>query len=110
MTRRHRTNRKHPPEGSTLVESTLSLLLVVYTLIGIVDFGQVLVLHQGLAERARCGARWAVVNPFDATRIQNVVAYNNPQPASNAKPLLFLTTSMVTASLVNSGTTDARVV
>jgi hypothetical protein len=97
-------------KGSSLVEAALALSLVALVLIGIVDLGQVLVLHQGLVERARAGARWAVVNPYDSVRIKNVVIYNSPDPPSGAAPLLYLAPGMVNTSLVNSGTPEARVV
>jgi len=94
-----------------MVEGALTLTLVVYTLIAIVDVGQVLTMHQGLAERARAGARWAVVNPYDSGLIRNMVVYATPYPESGAKAALWnLSTSMVSCSLVSQGTPDARVV
>jgi hypothetical protein len=101
-----RRNRK----GSAIVEAALALLVVVYVLIGIVDVGQILVFHQGLVERARAGARWAVVNPYDSDSIKNVVVYNNPEAGDGAKAFFFLNKNMVSTSLLNSGTPEARVV
>jgi hypothetical protein len=101
-----RRNRK----GSAIVEAALALLVVANVLIGIVDVGQILVFHQGLAERARAGARWAVVNPYDSEGIKNMVVYNSPEPGAAAKPFFYLDKSMVSTSLLNSGTPEARVV
>ena len=49
--RRGAANRRE--RGSTLVEMTLICLLVLSMLIGVVDFGQFLYVHQTLSERAR---------------------------------------------------------
>lgn len=95
--------------GSTFVEGALVLTVAIFTLIGIVDVGQVLVLHQGLVERVRAGARYGVVNSYDADKIRNVVVYNAPAPAEGAKPLMNLATSMVTTTLANPGTPEARI-
>ena len=93
--------------GSAFVEGALVLTIVLFTLIGIIDVGQVLLTHQALVERARAGARYAVVNTFDETSIKNVVLYNSPTAGS--RPLFGLTTSMVQVSLLDSGTPEARV-
>jgi hypothetical protein len=68
-------------------------------LVGIVDFGQFLFFHQVLTDRARAGARYAAVNPYNATSIQNVVVYNSPTaPNGNPTGLFGLTTSNVTVT------------
>ena len=92
------------------MEASLILMILMVTLIGIVDVGQVLVMHQGLAERVRAGARWAVVHPYDSDRIKNVVLYNNSEAAEGAQPLLHLRREMINTALVDSGTPEARVV
>jgi hypothetical protein len=102
--------RTHLRSGSMYVEGALVLGMVVFTLIGIVDVGQVLVLHQGLTERVRAGARWAVVNPYSVTNIKNVVLYNTPTPADGSRALLGLTASMVSVTQANAGTPEARIV
>ena len=66
-------------KGSALVEGALVLGLMAFTLIGLVDIGTILVLHQGLTERVRAGARYGVVRPYDATKITNVVLYKAPR-------------------------------
>ncbi len=95
--------------GSGSIEAALVMALFVFTLMGIIDVGQVLVLHQGLVERARAGARWGVVNNFDATAITNVVLYNTPTPAPGSQPLLNLTASMVTATQHAANTPEWRI-
>jgi Flp pilus assembly protein TadG len=95
MTRKKLKGRK----GQTLLESSLVLTTLLLMLIGIVDFGQFLFFHQVLTDRARAGARYAAVNPYDATAIQNVVVYNSPTaPDGNPTGLFGLTTSNVTVT------------
>jgi hypothetical protein len=104
--------RRRSRRGSAFVEGALVLAVVIFTLIGIVDIGQVLVLHQGLTERVRAGARYAVVTPWDGgaiTRIKNVAMYNTDAPAEDSKPLLGLTSSMITVQLLDPGTPEARI-
>jgi Flp pilus assembly protein TadG len=86
-------------KGQTLLESSLVLTTLLLMLIGIVDFGQFLFFHQVLTDRARAGARYAAVNPYDATSIQNVVVYNSPTAPSGSPTGLFgLTPSNVTVT------------
>ena len=47
-------------------------LLFFVIVIAILDFGQVMFLHQVMMERASYGARWAVVHPFDPANTSNV--------------------------------------
>ncbi len=102
--------RRRSRQGSMFVEAGLILGAVLFTLIGILDLGQVLVFHQGLAERVRTGARWAAVNPYDPTQIKNVVVYNNPVPPAGAKPLLpYLSTDLVTTSFLDPDSPEARI-
>jgi hypothetical protein len=92
-----------------MVEAGLVLTLIVMTFIGIVDVGQVIMLHQALTERVRAGARWAVVNTFDAQQVENVVLYNTSTPADGATPLLLLTPAMVTVERFNVDTPADRI-
>jgi len=86
-------------KGQTLLESSLVLTTLLLMLIGIVDFGQFLFFHQVLTDRARAGARYAAVNPYDATSIQNVVVYNSPiAPSGSPTGLFGLTPSNVTVT------------
>ena len=104
------TKRKKNQRGQTLVESALVILVLIATLLGIVDFGQVLFFHQTLAERARAGVRFAAVSsPLNTDQVKNFVVYNNSAGAG-APVLSGLTTSMVV--VVQDGTQgcdDARV-
>ena len=101
--------RRRARRGSAFVEGALILTIVLFTLIGIVDVGQVLLTHQALVERLRAGARWAVVNAYSEGGIRNVVIYNTPSPVDGAKPILGLTSEMVQVSLLSTGTPEARI-
>jgi Flp pilus assembly protein TadG len=107
----HRTFRKSGrlQRGSSFVEGALVLTVVIFTLIGIVDVGHVLITHQALVERVRAGARYAVVNAYDQAAIRNVVLYNTATPAQGSRSLLGLSSEMVQVSLLNNGTPEARV-
>jgi multidrug efflux pump subunit AcrA (membrane-fusion protein) len=75
------------------------LTVFLVTFIGIIDVGTVLFRMQGLTERARAGARWGVVNTYNATNIRNVVVYGNPNGTGGT--LLGLADNMVTVSQVD---------
>jgi Flp pilus assembly protein TadG len=96
--------------GSALVEAAFVLIPFAAMLIGIVDFGQFLFIHQALVERARYAARWgAVTDPTNTTAIQNMVLYNQPT-ASTGSGYFGLTASMVQVTTQDSGTDDYRLV
>ena len=97
-------------KGSVLLESALTLLLFFSIFIAICDFGQFLFLHQTLVELVRGALRYGSVNQYDATAIQNMVLYGQPQQPAGASPVFQLTPSMVTVSRQDAGTTDDRIV
>lgn len=92
---------KRTQRGSTAIEGALVLTVFLVTFIGIIDIGLLLFRMQGLTERARAGARWGVVNTYNATSIRNVVVYGNANGTGGA--LLGLTTSLVSVSQVDLG-------
>ena len=69
-------NRKR--RGQTLVESALVLFVFLTLLIGTLDVGQVLFVHQTLVERTRAALRWGAVRPYDDQAIRSMVLYNSP--------------------------------
>ena len=105
-----RPTQKQSRKGSGLLEGALVLFLAVSTLLAVLDFGQVLFFHQALVERVRVGARWGVVNTYDDQKIRNVVVYDTPNPTQGAAGLFGLTTALVSTSLRDSGTPEARLV
>ena len=110
MSNLRRAARFRSRRGSGLVEAGLVLALTMLTVLAVLDFGQVLFFHQALVERVRVGARWGVMNAYDDQKIRNVVVYDTPTPAEGAGGLFSLTTAMVSTSLRDSGTPQARVV
>lgn len=103
-------SRQNGQRGSALLESSLVLLVFLATVLGVIDFGQILFFHLMLADRARAGARFAVVNAYDPVLITNVVVYNSVSaPLSSSTGLFGLTTSMVNVTRYDAGTTTDRV-
>ena len=68
-----------------MLESALILLLFVTTCIAVVDFAQLLWIHQALSEQVRNAGQWAMVRPSATTeQIQNMVMYRDPAAGTNA--------------------------
>ncbi len=109
MRRTIRTTGDRRRRGSALLEASLALGVFLYLAIGVLDIGQVLVMHQGLVERVRVGARYGSVNPYDTAKIKNVVLYNTDTPGVNAKPLLNLDPSWINVQLYDSTSSAARI-
>ncbi len=80
--------------GVTLVESALVLFLFLFVMIGIVDMGTILFTYQGLVQRVQAGARYGIVNSYDAAKIRNVVAYGNPDGGTN--PFFGISAELIT--------------
>lgn len=90
MTRMRRARRS----GQAIVESALILLVFLATLIGAMDFGQLLLTHQALVNRTREAIRWAVVNQWDGTgdKIANRIRYNSTTvPEGSPSPYFGIT-------------------
>lgn len=72
--RKYRSQRE---KGQSLVEAALVLLIFFALLLGVFDFGQVMVAQQSLTERVRSAVRWGVVHSWDGPDpIVNLVLYN----------------------------------
>ncbi len=97
--------------GQALIEGALTILVFLALLLGILDIGQVLFIHQTLTERARNAARYGVVRVYDASAIRNVVLYDQPTiPQGKTSGIFGLTSSMVSVQRFNEGTTDDRLI
>jgi Flp pilus assembly protein TadG len=95
--------------GSTLVELSLIFALVFCLLIGALDFGQFLYIHQALTERAREAVRYGITtSPIDTAGVQNMVLYGQPTQPAGASGAFGLTSSMVAVSTPGAGTDDYR--
>ena len=78
-----RVQKMRRERGSAMLETALVGAAFFYMLIGIMDFGQFLFIHQTLTERAREAVRYGIVtDPTNATLIQNVVLYGQASGGS----------------------------
>jgi Flp pilus assembly protein TadG len=104
------SSRRKAQRGSHLVESSLIMMVFFATVIGVLDFGQVLFVHQSMVERARSGARYGSVNTYDADKIRNMVLFNQPQRPSGVNIGMFgLTDANVLVSRQDAETSEDRV-
>jgi hypothetical protein len=100
--------RRNRERGSTLVEAALILILALALLIGVLDLGQMMFIHQTVAERTRAAARWGAVNPYDASKVSNMVLYGSIT-ANPGSELFNITPSHVAVAHNALGTTDDRI-
>ena len=94
--------------GSTMLESALTLLAIVMILIGMLDVGQLLFIHQTLTERVRKATSYAA-RGYDPDAIRNIVLYGVAMPADGQHPAFELTSSMVIVERQDAGTAADRV-
>ena len=93
--------------GQSLVESAFVLSAFMMIVLGLVNFGFILWMHQTLEHRARTAARYGVINPTDTTGMQNMVLYNS---TTGSGPGMFgLTASNVSAVHLGSGSFEDRI-
>jgi Flp pilus assembly protein TadG len=93
--------------GSVFVEMSLIFMILVCLLVGTLDFGQFLFIHQMLTERARSAVRYGVTTtPIDTTGVQNIVLYG--QTTGSGTGMFGLTSGMVLVSTANPNTDDYR--
>ena len=112
-----KTSRKRRQKGQALVEAALVLLVAMATVIGALDFGQVMFIRQSLVDRVRAGARYAALHSDDLDAARNTVVYGSTTAPSSegdgASPpagFLGLTPSMVSVTRVDPNTPNDRVV
>ena len=96
--RRSRTKR-----GGALLEAGLIFVLGISLMIGLFDVGQMMFIHQTVIERTREAARWATVNPFDSTKVTNMVLYGSPTAGTAGTELFNMSASKVSVSHTGSG-------
>ena len=95
-------NRREKQTGHALVETVLTLMAFLIILVGMIEIGQILFVHQTIAERIRSAVRWGSVNAWDdassPTLISNIVRYGTTTPAQSAQPIFNLTSQNVTVT------------
>ena len=70
---------KHGERGASLVEFSIAATVFLMVMFAVIEFGRALWTHNALADAARKGARYAVVNPQSAEgNVKNMVVYGNP--------------------------------
>jgi TadE-like protein len=93
--------------GSAIVELSLILLVVLSLMVGIMDIGQFLYIHQMMTERARGAVRYgASTNPISLTDVQNMVLYG--QTTGSGPGIFGLQPGMVSVTMPNEHTDDYR--
>jgi Flp pilus assembly protein TadG len=99
---------KKGERGATLVEFSIAATVFLTAMFGVIEFGRALWVHNALADAARRGARYAVLNTSaNAAQVKNVVVYGDP--AGGTKPVVpNLTTGNVSVNYssfaLNKGT------
>lgn len=95
--------------GQALVESALTMAVFLSVLMAILDFGQVLFIHQALSQQVAAAARYAAINPANQTAIRNLVVYGTPNPIEGTSPFLGVSADHVLISRSGSGTSKDRI-
>jgi len=101
--------RRSMQRGSALVEAALIFVLGISLLIGMFDVGQMMFIHQTVVERTQEAARWGTVNPYDATKITNMVLYGSSTAGTAGSELFGMSSSNVAVSHIGSGTMSDRI-
>lgn len=98
--------------GQSMVESALVLMTLIAIVSAILDFGQVLFLHQGLVNRVRAAARYGAVHWTELDAVRNIVLYNSPTrpDPTPATGFLGLTSSNVVVTRQNVDSNEERIV
>jgi TadE-like protein len=103
---------KNKERGSTLVEFAIGATVFLTAMFAVLEFGRALWVHNALADAARRGARYAVINSPDEMSVKNVVVYGDP--GGGSKPLVNdLTTANVSVNYsgfeLNKGTASVTI-
>jgi len=101
--------------GQALIESALTTFVFLVLLIGVIDVGQVLYVHQSIVERVRSAVRYGVVHDFDADAIRNVVLYDQaaaPDAGDGVEPggFLGMTSDMVSVVREDATFNEDRII
>jgi hypothetical protein len=92
-----------------MLEGALTLTTVIFMIVGVLDFGQFLYLHQALTERVRGVARTGAIASYSTTSIQNLIAYGTISPADTTVPGFFgLQTSNIAVVFSDANTNATR--
>jgi hypothetical protein len=96
----HRRSRNQRGQG--LVESVLTIMAFLAIFVGLIEIGEILFVHQTLAERTRSAVRWAAVNAWDntntPTQVKNLVLYGTTNAPDDGHPLFGLSASNISVT------------
>lgn len=95
--------------GQAMVEAALTLAVFVAVLMALLDFGQVLFMHQALSQQLAAAARYAAINPNDETAIRNLVVYSTTNPPVGTPAFLGMTPEQVVITRTGAGTSKDRI-
>lgn len=96
-------------KGATLVEFAIGAAVFLSSMFAVLEFGRALWVHNALADAARRGARYAVVNSAaNTTQVKNVVVFGDP--AGGSQPVVNnLSTANVSVDYNGFGVNDGTV-
>jgi hypothetical protein len=78
---------KNKEQGASLVEFSIAATVFLMVMFAVVEFGRALWTHNALADAARKGARYAVLNEQSKIdEVKRVVVYGNPE--GDGQPIL----------------------
>lgn len=80
---RRKSSKKKSERGASLVEFSIAATVFITVMFAIVEFGRAVWAHNALADAARRGARYAVINPANTTKVKNLVVYGDPDGGTN---------------------------
>ena len=108
---RHTEARPASQRGQSAIEGLLVLIVLIGMILGVLDFGQMMYLHQTLTERARSAARYAALNPADVDGVRNLVLFaNTVAPEDTTRSFWGLTADMVQVARANPDTNEDEMV
>ena len=97
--------------GQSVIEGVLVLVVLIGMILGVLDFGQMMFLHQTLTERARSAARYAALNPADVDGTRNLVLFGNTvAPDDTTSSFWGMTADTVQVTRANQDTNEDEMV
>jgi Flp pilus assembly protein TadG len=97
--------------GQAAIEGALVLMVLLATVIAILDFGQMMFLHQTLTERARAAARHAGLHPDQTDQARNLVLYGSTTaPVGAPAGFWGLTPAQVNIARINQDSNEDSMV
>lgn len=103
-----RPTRRNSERGSSVVESAFIVLIALVLMIGILDVGQMMFMHQTIANRVRSVAREAAVKNYTADNVKNMIVYNTRTPTDGTRGMFNLAPSNVSVTFSDAGSSEQR--